>query len=233
MRIWLPCSFVDLGGGSLYTEFGGSGKQTGAVITQGKPDEARDVLRQALGTDEVAGPGAGRCACQALHAQHPLPSRSHAVGIDVAQLRRLSNTTGQFDGMCRLLLALADVETHSSDWVSVYLCDVGTLVSIVVSHPVGSGEGSDERPRVYLLCGTAQEKVQQLASKACKAVKEVGELTDEEAVLAAEVQMEAFWVQNRAHLTLGNDSEAAIIAERVQRSGSGRMCPSPSCPNNL
>jgi len=101
-----------------------------------KPDEARSVLNQILGThfDPPVGPGAGR-----------------------------------------LLLALADVEARdNSNW----------------------------------------EGVQSLAAQACKAAKQSDGISDEESVLASEVQMEAFWVQTRAHLTLGNDSEAAVIAEK-------------------
>lgn len=64
------------------------------------------------------------------------------------------------------------------------------------------------------MCG-GQEGVQSLAAQACKAAKQSDGISDEESVLASEVQMEAFWVQTRAHLTLGNDSEAAVIAEKV------------------
>ena len=127
-----------------------------------------------------------------------------------------------FAGCCWHWLTLR--RTAATGSVSTYLCSVGTVVLFVASYPVGRRRVS-LRASSISICGTAQDKVQQLASKACKAVKEVGELTDEEAVLAAEVQMEALWVQNRAHLTLGNDSEAAVIAERVRRSGSRKMCP--------
>lgn len=38
---------------------------------------------------------------------------------------------------------------------------------------------------------------------------------DEEVVVAAEVQMEAGWVETRARLTLGTDAEAATVAKEV------------------
>jgi hypothetical protein len=44
--------------------------------------------------------------------------------------------------------------------------------------------------------------------------------SEEEAVTAAEVQMEAGWVETRAHLTLGNDADAATVAKQV---GKARM----------
>ncbi len=57
--------------------------------------------------------------------------------------------------------------------------------------------------------------MQELAAAAGKAAKASDGRSEADAALAAEVQMEAFWVQTRAHLTLGNDCQAAAIAERV------------------
>jgi hypothetical protein len=60
-----------------------------------------------------------------------------------------------------------------------------------------------------------QAKIAQLAERACQAAKASDKLSDSDAVLAAEVRMEANWMQTRANLTMGDDAKAAKIAEEV------------------
>lgn len=60
--------------------------------TQDKPDEARSVLNQILGThfDPPVGPGAGRCVCQAAH-YSLVQAAQHAVCATMLALQKRSN----------------------------------------------------------------------------------------------------------------------------------------------